>query len=100
MSPEVRSCLLVTLAGILGGLANAALDGRALVFPKLEHGRLHLGFLGTVLVSLVAAYAVDHGFSTALIAAVCGAATLRRLKASIDADFTREHRRWGGRDGS
>ena len=96
LSPGSKSCVLITLAGILGGLASAALDRQALVFPRLRPGRIELGFVGTVLVSVVAAHAVDHGFSTALAAAVCGGETLRRLKAGIDRSFDAEHRRVGG----
>ena len=96
LSPGPKSCVLITVAGILGGLASAALDRQALVFPKLRRGRIELGFVGTVLVSVVAAHAVDHGFSTALVAAVCGGATLRRLKAGIDRGFDEEHRQIGG----
>jgi hypothetical protein len=95
LGPEARSFLAVTLAGVLGGLASAALEKQVLVLPRLETGRLRLGFVGTVLVSLVAAHAVDHGFSTALVGAVCGAATLRRLKAEIDRGFERGGRRPG-----
>lgn len=99
-SPEVKSFLWFTLAGVLGALATAALERRPLVAPKVRHGALHLGFLGTLIISLVAAHAVDHSFGTALIAAVCGAATLRRLKAEIDRGFEREHRRLDGEDQS
>lgn len=97
LGPEAQSLVVVTLAGVLGGLANAALERRALVLPRLEAGTLHLGFLGTLVISVVAAHAVDHGFSTALIAAVCGGATLRRLKREIDRDFDERRGRPGGK---
>lgn len=96
LSPEARSFLWFTLAGVLGALATAALERKPLVPPKVRHGALHLGFAGTLVISLVAAHAVDHSFSTALIAAVCGGTTLKRLKAEIDRGFEREHRRLDG----
>ena len=96
LGAEGQSLVLVTAAGVLGGLANAALERHALVLPRIEKGKVHLGFVGTLLVSLVAAHAVDHGFSTALIAAVCGGATLRRLKREIDGDFDGWQDRPGG----
>ena len=96
VGPEARSFLWFTLAGVLGALATVALERKPVVPPRIRHGNLHLGFLGTLITSLVAAHAVDHAFSTALIAAVCGGATLRRLKAEIDRGFEREHRRLDG----
>ncbi|MCE5237329.1 hypothetical protein LLH23_02430 [bacterium] len=96
VGPEVRSFLWLTLAGVLGALATVALERRPIVPPRVRRGALHLGFAGTCIISLVAAHAVDHSFSTALVAAVCGGATLRRLKAQIDRGFEREHRRLDG----
>ena len=94
--PEASSLLMLTLAGVLGALVSLALDNKLLVLPKWERGGLRLGFLGNLLVSVVAAHAVDHGFSTALVAAVCGTATLRRLKREIDRAFDREKDRLNG----
>jgi len=96
LSPEVRSFLCYTVAGGLGAVATVALERRPIVPPRVRRGALHLGFAGTLVISLVAAHAVDHAFSTALIAAVGGGATLRRLKAAIDGGFEREHRRLDG----
>ncbi|MEN6546290.1 MAG: hypothetical protein ABFE07_09640 [Armatimonadia bacterium] len=101
VGPETKLFLTLTMAGVLGALATTALDRKPLVMPRVRHGALYLGFLGTLITSVVAAHAVDHGFSTALVAAVCGGATLRRLKAEIDRGFDREQRRLEGerRDG-
>jgi hypothetical protein len=96
VGPEARSFLWLTLAGVLGALATVALERKPVVLPRVRRGALHLGFLGTLVTSLVAAHAVDHAFSTALVAAVCGGATLKRLKADIDRGFEREHRRLDG----
>lgn len=98
IGPETKTFLVITVAGVLGALATVALDRKPIVMPKMQHGALHLGFLGTVIVSVVAAHAVDHGFSTALVAGVCGGATLRRLKAEIDRGFERHEREGGRRD--
>jgi hypothetical protein len=92
-SPEAKSFVRLTVAGALGGLATAALERKPLVLPRLHHGALHLGFLGTMLISVVAAHAVDHGFSTALLGAVGGEATLRWLKAEIDRGFENHEER-------
>ena len=96
LGPEGRNFVWFTVAGVLGGLATMALERKPLVLPKVRRGALHLGFVGTLIVSLVAAHAVDHSFGTALIGAVCGGTTLKRLKAGIDRGFEREHRRLGG----
>ncbi len=95
---EVRRFVGFSVAAVLGALATVALERKPLVLPRLRHGGLHLGFLGTLVISLVAAHAVDHSFSAALIAAVGGGATVRRLKAGIDRGFEREHRRLDGDD--
>ena len=94
-SPEAKSFLAFTVAGILGALANAALEHKPVALPHVGRGGLHLGFVGTLIISVVAAHAVDHRFGTALIAAVCGGATLRRLKAEIDRGFERGSDRTG-----
>jgi hypothetical protein len=87
MGPEAQSLVGVTAAGILGAAATVALEKRPVMMPRVRQGALHLGFGGTLIISLVAAYAVDHGFRSALLAAVCGTATLRKLKESIDRGF-------------
>lgn len=92
----VRSFIGFTVAGALGAIATVALECKPIVPPRVRHGNLHLGFVGTLVISLVAAHAVDHAFSTALIAAVGGGATLKRLKAAIDVGFEREHRKLDG----
>lgn len=99
LTPEVRTFVALTLAGMLGALATTALERKPLILPRLSHGALHLGFLGTMVISIVAAHAVDHGFKTALIGAVCGGATLRRLKSEIDRGFDSK-RRPGGVNGA
>ncbi len=93
LSPAGQNFILFTVAGLLGALATIALERKPLVLPRLEGGAVHLGFVGTLIISLVAAHAVDHTFSKALLAAVCGSATLRRLKAEIDKGFEREQER-------
>ncbi|MFW5868336.1 MAG: hypothetical protein ACOCX2_11000, partial [Armatimonadota bacterium] len=66
-----------TIAGVLGALANVALEDETVVLPRLRDGRLHLGFLGNLIVSVTMAHVVDHDFGTAFFAAVCGTTTLR-----------------------
>lgn len=89
-SPAGQNFVLFTLAGILGALTTIALKRQPLMLPRREGGAVHLGFVGTLIISVVAAHAVDHTFSKALLAAVCGTATLRRLKAEIDKSFENE----------
>lgn len=88
-SPEAKSFLMLTLAGVLGAVATVALERKPVVLPQWRGGALHLGFMGNLVISIVAAHAVDHNFGTALIGAVCGGTTLRRLKAEIDRGFGR-----------
>jgi hypothetical protein len=91
-----QSFVTFTVAGVLGGLAAMVLERKPLVLPKVRRGVVHLGFVGTLIVSLVAAHAVDHSFGTALIGAVSGTTTLKRLKREIDQGFDREHGRLDG----
>lgn len=93
LGPEAKSFMVLTFAGLLGALATTALERKPVVLPRWQGGALHLGFLGTAIISVTAAHAVDHGFSTALIGAVCGGATLRRLKSEIDRGFEQGTRR-------
>jgi len=81
-----------TAAGLLGALANLALDGRPVVFPRMERGRLYLGFVGNLVVSLCMAYVVDQDFRTSFFAAVCGTTTLRALKLRLEEAFERERK--------
>lgn len=84
--------LRCTAAGLLGALANLALDDRPVVLPRIEGGRLYLGFLGNLIVSLAMAYVVDHDFRTSFFAAVCGTTTLRALKQRIEEAFEDERK--------
>jgi hypothetical protein len=94
MWPFVRC----TLAGMLGALANAALEDEVVVLPRLAHRRLHLGFLGNLIVSVTMAHVVDHDFGSAFFAAVCGTITLRSFKARIESAFENERRGMGEDD--
>ncbi len=89
-----------TAAGVLGALANIALDDRAVVLPRVEDGRLYLGFIGNLIVSVAMAYVVNHDFRTAFFAAVCGTTTLRALKRRIEEAFEDERKELGGDDES
>ena len=96
-SSEAKSFVVLTFAGVLGALATTALEHRPVILPKWRNGALYLGFVGTLVISIVAAHAVDHGFSTALVGAVGGGATLKRLKSEVDRGFDRHSTRGGGR---
>lgn len=87
LSPEAKSFVMLSLAGVLGAVATVALERKPVMPPRWRRGALHLGFVGTMVISIVAAHAVDHNFGTALMGAVCGGATLRRLKREIDRGF-------------
>ena len=54
------------------------------MLPRMEQGRLHLGFLGNLIVAVAMAHVVDHDFRTAFFAAVCGTTTLRTFKQRIE----------------
>ena len=84
-----------TTAGVLGALANVALEDETVVLPRLDDGRLHLGFLGNLIVSVTMAHVVDHDFATAFFAAVCGTTTLRTFKARIESAFEHERKEIG-----
>ncbi len=86
-------------AGVLGALANVALEGRPVVLPRMEDGRLHLGFLGNLIISIAMAYVADHDFRTAFFAAVCGTTTLRTFKQRIETAFELERKELGGPSG-
>jgi len=82
-------------AGVLGALANVALEDEVVVLPRLSHGKLYLGFLGNLIVSVTMAHVVDHDFGTAFFAAVCGTTTLRTFKARIESAFEHERKEIG-----
>ncbi len=86
-----------TAAGVLGALANVALEDEVVVLPRMTCGRLHLGFLGNLIVAVTMAHVVDHDFATAFFAAVCGTTTLAAFKARIEKAF--EHEREGMGEG-
>mgnify|MGYP007065693348 FL=1 len=90
--------LRCTGAGLLGALANAALEDEVVVLPRLREGRLYLGFLGNLIVSVTMAHVVDHDFGTAFFAAVCGTTTLRSFKARIESAFEHEWKEIGEDD--
>jgi len=89
-----------TTAGVLGALANIALDDCAVVLPHIEDRRLYLGFLGNLIVSLTMAYVVDQDFRTAFFAAVCGTTTLRAFKRHVEEAFEHERKDLDGDNGS
>lgn len=87
-----------TSAGVLGALANVALEDEVVVLPRLSGGRLYLGFLGNLVVSVTMAHVVNHDFGTAFFAAVCGTTTLRTFKARIESAFEHEWKEIGESD--
>jgi len=91
----VASC---TAAGVLGALANLALEERPVVLPRMEAGRLHLGFLGNLIVAVAMAQVADHDFRTAFFAAVCGTTTLRALKQRIESTVELHRKELMGED--
>lgn len=84
-----------TAAGVLGALANVALEDQVVVLPRMAEGRLHLGFVGNLIIAVTMAHIVDHDFATAFFAAVCGTTTLATFKARIESAFEEERRRRG-----
>ncbi len=92
LAREIWPFLRCTGAGVLGALANVALEDRVVVLPRLSHGRLHLGFLGNLIVSVTMAHVVDHDFGTAFFAAVCGTTTLQTFKMRIESAFEHERK--------
>ncbi len=93
---SVGPLLRCTAAGLLGAFANLGLDDRPVVLPRLEDGKLYLGFLGNLIVSLAMAYVVDQDFRSSFFAAVCGTTTLRALKQRIEEAFEHERKELEG----
>ena len=87
-----------TTAGVLGALANVALEDEVVVLPRLAGGHLHLGFLGNMIVSVTMAHVVNHDFGTSFFAAVCGTTTLKSLKLRIESAFENERKEMSGED--
>ncbi len=87
--------LRCTVAGALGALANVVLEDEVVVLPRMSHGRLHLGFLGNLIVAVTMAHVADHDFATSFFAAVCGTTTLSALKARIESAFEDEREGMG-----
>lgn len=87
--------LSCTVAGVLGALANVALEDEPVVLPRMRAGRLHLGFLGNLIIAVTMAHVVDHNFANAFFAAVCGTTTLTTFKARIERAFEEERRKMG-----
>ncbi len=82
--------LICGLAGLLGALVNAALEGRPLVLPRFSGNELHLGFAGHLIICLTVAFMVDGSFQTAFFAALAGTYILRALKAKLERAFADE----------
>ena len=78
------------LAGLLGAVVNAALEGRPLVLPRFTGNELHLGFAGNLIICLTVAFIVDGSFQTAFFAALAGTYILRALKAKLERAFADE----------
>ncbi len=82
--------LLCGLAGLLGALVNAALEGRPLVLPRMKGNELHLGFVGNLIICLTVAFMLDGSFQMAFFAALTGTYILRTLKAKLERAFADE----------
>jgi hypothetical protein len=78
----------LALGGAMGALASVALGGKAVVLPHVEGHRIHLGFLGQLIICIGVAYAVDHDPQTAFFASLCGTSLLRHVKRRIERAFT------------
>ena len=82
--------VLCGLAGLLGALVNAALEGQPLVLPRMKGNELHLGFAGNLLICLVVAFMIDGSFQMAFFAALTGTYILRAVKAKLERAFADE----------
>ena len=61
---EAGPAIWCTAAGVLGALANVALEERPLALPRMENGKLYLGFAGNLIIAVAMAHVVDHDFRT------------------------------------
>ncbi len=82
--------VLCGLAGLLGALVNATLEGRPLVLPRMKGNELHLGFIGNLIICVTVAFIVDGSFQMAFFAALTGTYILRHLKAKLERAFAEE----------
>ena len=98
LAAQVWPVARCTAAGVLGALANVVLEDEVVVLPRMAYGRLHLGFLGNLIVAVTMAHMADHDFATAFFAAVCGTSTLAAFKARIENAFEHEREGMGGND--
>ena len=78
------------LAGLLGALVNAALEGRPLILPRMKDNALHLGFVGNLIICITVAFIIDGSFPIAFLAALSGTYGLRCLKAKLERAFADE----------
>ena len=88
--PPTAEYVLCGLAGLLGALVNAALEGRPLVLPHMKSNELHLGFIGNLIICLTVAFMLDGSFQMAFFAALTGTYILRTLKAKLERAFAEE----------
>lgn len=81
------SWVVFVVGGTLGALTNAALGSRTVLLPRVEGDRVHLGFLGQLVVCVGVACVVDHDFQTAFFSSLCGTSLLRCIKNHIERRF-------------
>ncbi len=98
LSGQAWPLLRCTAAGVLGALANVVLEDEVVVLPRMHGRRLHLGFLGNMIVSVTMAHVADQDFATSFFAAVCGTTTLRTFKSRIESAFEYERKEVGEDD--
>jgi len=84
---DESSCIALIAGGVLGALTNVALGSRVLVLPRVDGHRIHLGFLGQLIICVGVACAVDHDFQTAFFSSLCGTSLLRYVKHRIESHF-------------
>ena len=86
----INSYVLCGIAGLLGAVVNAALEGQPLTLPHMKGNELHLGFAGNLIICLTVSLMIDGSFQMAFFAALTGTYILRHLKAKLERAFAEE----------
>ena len=86
---EINMIITFAIAGFLGGIIHTAVRSKGiLTLPKVEDGKLYLGFILSGILGMLTAVVVDGHILTAFFAAVAvpdvAEGTIRKTQAKIN----------------
>lgn len=73
--------IIVSIGGAVGALIEDCTNDGYLELPHSEDGKFYVGFIGGMLLGMLAGCIVDGGFGTALIGGFMGKSIISRLLA-------------------